>query len=187
MKKLMLTAVLTSVFAVTGAHADTTPVMFSSIKHFNAPAKNEVKGVRVSALHGQVDKVTGLDVSILGMSQTKDTVGVNIGLFFGGNRVTNSMTGASFGLFNIHDGDDLGANLSLVNITNNVRGANVSFVNYSEGNTMVDVGAASISDASTVQVGIFNMTKKIEGVQIGLINCAENGFFPCFPIVNFAK
>ncbi|MCE7631277.1 phaC PHA synthase, partial [Vibrio fluvialis] len=33
-----------------------------------------------------------------------------------------------------------------VNITNDVKGANVSFVNYSEGNTMVDVGAANFSD-----------------------------------------
>ena len=72
-------------------------------------------------------------------------------------------------------------------ITNDVKGANVSFVNYSEGDTMVDVGAANLSDTSTVQVGLFNKTKKIEGVQIGLLNCADNGFFPCFPFVNFAK
>ena len=70
---------------------------------------------------------------------------------------------------------------------NDVKGANVSFVNYSEGDTLVDVGAANLSEVSTVQVGIFNKTTKIEGVQIGLINCADNGFFPCFPIVNFAK
>ena len=28
---------------------------------------------------------------------------------------------------------------------------------------------------------------EIEGVQVGLINCADNGFFKCFPIINFAK
>ncbi|MCQ6498155.1 phaC PHA synthase, partial [Vibrio parahaemolyticus] len=26
-----------------------------------------------------------------------------------------------------------------------------------------------------------------DGVQIGLLNCADNGFFKCFPINNFAK
>lgn len=186
MKKLILATILAGAFAVTGAQAETTPIMFSSVNHFNAPAKNEVKGVRVSALHGQVDKVTGLDLSLVGMSETSDTVGVNIGLL-GANRVKSSMTGASFGFFNWHEGDDVGANLGWVNVTNNVKGANVSLVNYSEGKTMVDVGAASISDNSTVQVGLFNMTKKIDGVQIGLINCAENGFLPCFPIINFAK
>ncbi|MDF5517790.1 phaC PHA synthase, partial [Vibrio parahaemolyticus] len=23
--------------------------------------------------------------------------------------------------------------------------------------------------------------------QIGLLNCADNGFFKCFPLINFAK
>ncbi|NCO45487.1 MAG: phaC PHA synthase, partial [Vibrio sp.] len=78
-------------------------------------------------------------------------------------------------------------NVGVVNLTNNVQGANVSLVNYSEGNTMVDVGAANFSDTSKVQVGLFNKTTKIEGVQVGLINCADNGFFKCFPIINFAK
>ncbi|MDW1987890.1 phaC PHA synthase, partial [Vibrio sp. 811] len=28
---------------------------------------------------------------------------------------------------------------------------------------------------------------QIDGVQIGLLNCADNGFFKCFPIINFAE
>ncbi|NMR95175.1 phaC PHA synthase, partial [Vibrio parahaemolyticus] len=28
---------------------------------------------------------------------------------------------------------------------------------------------------------------QIDGVQIGLLNCADNGFFKCFPLINFAK
>nr|PMK44696.1 hypothetical protein BCU00_09335 [Vibrio breoganii] len=60
-------------------------------------------------------------------------------------------------------------------------------MNYSDGQTMADVGLVSLSNKSNIQVGIFNKTKNIDGVQIGLINCADNGFFKCFPIVNFAK
>ena len=33
--------------------------------------------------------------------------------------------------------------------------------------------------------GFVNATKKLEGLQVGLINYAENGVFPVLPIVNF--
>ncbi|MDE1264096.1 VC2662 family protein [Vibrio aestuarianus] len=178
---LAVTAALSSSVAMAG-----TPVMFSSINNFNAPDENAVSGLRVAALYGKVDEVKGVDLAIIGLSETNSTTGVNLGLF-GASKVNQDMTGASLGLFNWNAGTASGANIGAVNVTNDVRGANVSFVNYSEGNTMVDVGAANFSEISTVQVGVFNKTSKIEGVQIGLINCADNGFFKCFPIINFAK
>ncbi|MBD1564617.1 phaC PHA synthase [Vibrio sp. SA48] len=178
---LAVTAALSSSVAMAG-----TPVMFSSINNFNAPDENAVSGLRVAALYGKVDEVKGVDLAIIGLSETNSTTGVNLG-FFGASKVNQDMTGASLGLFNWNTGTASGANIGAVNVTNDVRGANVSFVNYSEGNTMVDVGAANFSEISTVQVGVFNKTTKIEGVQIGLINCADNGFFKCFPIINFAK
>ncbi|TEW56198.1 phaC PHA synthase [Psychromonas sp. RZ22] len=185
-KQLAAIAIATSLLSVSVQAADKTPIMFSSVNGFNAPNASEVTGVRLAALHGKVDKVTGLDIALLGMSETNTTVGVNYGIF-GGHKVNKSMTGASLGIFNWSPGETLGANLGIVNVTGNVKGANVSAVNYSEGNTMVDVAFVSISKQSTVQVGIFNKTAKIDGVQVGLINCADNGFFKCFPIVNFAK
>lgn len=162
-----------------------TPVMFSSVNNFNAPDAHEVAGVRVSALYGKVDQVKGLDLAVVGMSETNTTKGVNLGIF-GAHKINQQMTGASLGLLNWNKGTTVGANVGAVNITHNVRGANISLVNYSQGNTAVDLGAANFSQASTVQVGVFNKTSKLEGVQIGLINCAENGFLPCFPIFNFA-
>ncbi len=185
MKKLLVTAAMMSAMAAGGAHAESTPIMFSTLGGFNAPTANEVGGLRVSLLYGQVDKVTGLDLSILGMSETQELKGVNWS-WLGANRVKSKMTGASLGFFNWHQGDDLGANLAFVNITNNVKGLNWSAVNYASGETMVDLGLVSISEASLVQVGIFNMTSTINAVQVGLINCASNGFLPCFPIVNFS-
>ncbi|MGL4192481.1 MAG: VC2662 family protein [Vibrio sp.] len=164
-----------------------TPVMFSSINNFNTPDANQVAGLRVSALHGKVAEVKGVDFSILGLSETNKTTGVNFGFLFGASKVNQEMTGASLGLLNWNTGHTYGANLGLVNLTNDVHGANLSFVNYSQGNTLVDLGAANFSSTSTVQFGLFNKTDKIEGVQIGLINCADNGFFKCFPIINFAK
>lgn len=185
MKKIVSALAVTAALASTSALAS-TPVMFSSINNFNAPDDNTVAGVRVAALYGNVDQVKGLDLAVIGMSETQTTTGVNLGIF-GAHKINQEMTGASLGLFNWNTCKTVGANLGAVNITNDVKGANVSFVNYSEGNTMVDVGAANFSDTSTVQVGIFNKTSKIEGVQVGLINCADNGFFKCFPIINFAK
>ncbi|NGZ12469.1 phaC PHA synthase [Vibrio aestuarianus] len=178
---LAVTAALSSSVVMAG-----TPVMFSSINNFNAPDESAVSGLRVAALYGKVDEVKGVDLAIIGLSETNSTTGVNLGLL-GASKVNQDMTGASLGFFNWNTGTTSGANIGAVNVTNDVRGANLSFVNYSEGNTMVDVGAANFSEISTVQVGVFNKTTKIEGVQIGLINCADNGFFKCFPIINFAK
>ncbi|PTQ08904.1 phaC PHA synthase [Vibrio splendidus] len=185
MKKLLSVLAVSAAVIAPAAFAS-SPVMFSTINGFNAPDSDAVGGVRLALLHGQVNDVKGVDLAVVGMSETQTTTGVNLGIF-GAHKVNQEMTGASLGIFNWNPGKTTGLNLGAVNITNDVKGANVSFVNYSEGNTMVDVGAANLSEVSTVQVGIFNKTTKIEGVQIGLINCADNGFFPCFPIVNFAK
>lgn len=186
MNKSLVTIAVSTLFASAMATA-ATPVMFSSIDNFNAPDNNNVSGVRLSALHGKVDTLKGVDFSVIGMSETNNTTGVNFGLFFGASKVNQQMTGASLGLLNWNEGLTTGVNIGAVNLTNDVRGANVSFVNYSEGDTMVDVGAVNMSNESTVQVGVFNKTAKIEGVQVGIINCADNGFLPCFPIINFAK
>ncbi|UTT85765.1 phaC PHA synthase [Vibrio pelagius] len=185
MKKLLSVLAVSAAVIAPAAFAS-SPVMFSTINGFNAPDSDAVGGVRVALLHGKVNDLKGVDLAVIGMSETQTTTGVNLG-FFGASKVNQEMTGASLGFFNWNEGQTTGVNFGAVNITNNVKGANVSFVNYSKGDTMVDVGAANLSEVSTVQVGIFNKTNKIEGVQVGLINCADNGFFPCFPIVNFAK
>ncbi|MFA0061494.1 VC2662 family protein [Vibrio cyclitrophicus] len=185
MKKLLSVLAVSAAVMAPAAFAS-SPVMFSTINGYNAPDSDSVGGVRLALLHGQVNDLKGVDLAVVGMSETQTTTGVNLG-FFGAHKVNQEMTGASLGIFNWNQGKTTGLNLGAVNITNDVKGANVSFVNYSEGDTLVDVGAANLSEVSTVQVGIFNKTKKIEGVQVGLLNCADNGFFPCFPIINFAK
>lgn len=189
MKKLLSVVAVTVALASVSVsvQAEQTPVMFSSLNGFNAPAADSVSGARLSVLHGKVSEVKGVDFSVLGMSETDTTVGVNFGLFFGAAKVNKSMTGVSAGIFNWIPGKTVGANLGAVNITGDVKGANLGVVNYSEGDTVFDWAVVSISKSSTVQLGIFNMTENIKGVQIGLLNCADNGFFKCFPIVNFAK
>jgi len=184
-KKLALIAITASLLSMT-TQAEETPVMFSSVNGYNAPDADGVRGARLAVLHGKVDQVKGVDFSLLGMSETDTTIGANLG-WFNAAKVNKKMTGASLSFFNWMPGETIGANLGAVNYTNNVTGANLGFVNYSEGNTIVDLAAVSISKKSTVQVGFFNKTEEIEGVQVGIINCADNGFFKCFPIINFPK
>jgi len=182
MKKLLIAS---AILASTTAFAQEAPVMFSTLD-FNAPNAESVKGARLSILHGKIDTLTGLDLALVGMSETNTTKGVNLG-FWGAAKVNQSMTGASLGLFNWMPGQTTGVNLGTVNVTGDVNGANLGFVNYSEGNTVFDWAAVSVSKSSTVQLGFVNVTEQINGVQIGIINCADNGFFKCFPIINFAK
>lgn len=188
MRRNLFTLIASSVLLSPVAMANnSTPVMFSTLNQINAPSKESVGGIRLSVLHGQVSEVKGVDFSLLGMSETDRTVGVNFGLLFGASKVNQEMKGLSLGWFNWNDGQTTGLNLGTVNVTHDVKGVNWSAVNYSTGHTMADVGLASISDKSNFQLGFFNMTNQIEGIQIGLLNCADNGFLKCFPLINFPK
>ena len=187
-KTLAASSILISALSFsTASFAEATPVQFSTINNFNAPASQAVTGVRFPALYGKTSTVKGVDLHLLAISEVDDFTGVQWPLLFvGANHINNSMTGASFGLWNWNKGQTTGANIGTVNITHNVKGANIGAVNYSTGYTGFDWSIANISKSSGAQVGIFNMTDKIDVVQIGLLNCAKNGFLPCFPFVNFA-
>ncbi len=87
---------------------------------------------KLGLLHGQVNDLKGLDLAVVGMSETQTTTGVNLGIF--GASVNQEMTGASLGFFNWNTGKTTGLNLGAVNITNDVK-VNVSFRTTSEGNT----------------------------------------------------
>lgn len=187
MKKIWTVLAVASAMSSPVALAQSTPAMFSSLNGFNAPDANAVGGIRLAVLHGKVSEVKGVDLPLLGMSETDTTTGVNFGLFLGGSKVNQQMTGVSLGLFNWNTGNTTGVNAGAVNFTNDVRGLNFGTVNYSVGHTVADVAFASVSESSNFQLGFFNMTNKIDGVQIGLLNCADNGFLKCFPIINFAK
>ncbi|UJF18875.1 phaC PHA synthase [Vibrio sp. SS-MA-C1-2] len=179
MNKLKHTLAATLLLASPLAVAETAPAMFSTI-NYNTPDAQEVEGVRLAVLRGTVSDLKGIDVSILGMSETDNTVGLNFGLLFGSSKINNSMTGVSLGTFNWNTGQTNGVNLGLFNMTNNVTGINIAAMNYSKGHTLVDFGFGNVSENSAVQLGFFNVTKEIDGVQLGLFNCADNGFVKCF-------
>ncbi|NND54549.1 MAG: phaC PHA synthase [Gammaproteobacteria bacterium] len=168
----------------TASAEDPAPLQFSMLE-LNAPDKRNVKGVRLSVLYGESGNMSGLDLA-LGLSELDNMTGLSLPLFVGGNRVNGQFKGLAMGLVNIHEGSDTGINLGGLNLTNNVNGISVGIANISTGDTLADISAVNISEESTFQVGFFNKTDTIVGVQIGFLNCANNGFFPCFPIINFA-
>jgi hypothetical protein len=187
MKKLISLFVAVAMLASFAVSAqETTPVQFSFFD-FNAPKTKDVSGVRFPAIYGkQGGNVQGIDFQLLAWSEMESLKGVSFPLIIaGGNKITGDMTGVSVGVLSWHLGNDLGVNASAINMTNNVKGLNLGVVNFSTGFTMADVSAVNISKKSNFQLGFFNMTDEIAGVQIGLFNCAKDGFLPCFPFVLF--
>jgi len=161
-----------------------TPVQLSTLGGINLPDGN-VTGVRFPLLYGKTDTVKGVDLHLLAVGETNNFTGVQFPLLIaGGNIVNNEFKGAGFGLFNLHKGQSTGALLGLVNMSANVKGLQWGAVNYSTGRSTVDLGLVNISQGAAFQLGFFNMTNDLTGVQLGLINMAKTGFLPIFPFFN---
>ncbi|WP_200883198.1 hypothetical protein [Candidatus Francisella endociliophora] len=177
---------------------DSVPLQLSVFKNF--PRNPDVTGLRLNLFYGKSADVTGLNFSILGLSDVDNFTGLEYDMFFGANRVREQFKGVSFSILNWHQGDDVGANFGGVNIVNNIFGANFglvnlttdttglnwSAVNISTKNSSADIGLVNIAGSTTLfQFGFINVTGHIGGLQIGLLNFAKNGFLPVFPIINF--
>ncbi len=189
MKNAFLSLCIAGVVAMLsgGSAVAATPVQLS-VFDFNAPQDNEVNGVRFPVIYGKDGgDVKGIDFGIFAYSEMNSLQGVAWSIFPTANRIRNEMSGISFGLLNWHEGQDTGVNFGFVNFTNNVKGLNGSFLNYSEGYSAADVGAVSVSQKSNFQLSFVNVTQQLDGLQIGFINCAKNGFLPCFVLFNFGS
>ena len=179
-------ATIIAMLSLSAANAqEAAPVQFTFFD-FNAPEASQVSGVRFPAIYGKGGgDVVGLDFGLLAFSEMKSLKGVAFSVFPTANHITGEMTGIAASLVNWHEGQDTGVNVGAVNVTNNVKGLNWGAVNFSKGYTVADVGAVSISQKSNFQLSFVNITQEIDGIQIGLLNCAKNGFLPCFIFFNF--
>ena len=183
MKRIIL--VLCALLIPTLAQAE-TGFQFAA-PNLNAPDDESVNGMRLSVIWGKNDRMSGLDLGLLSISETRERSG--FALIMGVSRVTGSTTsGANFSLINYHSGKDSGVNAGFINLLNDASGAfNVGFVTIAQKGTLADLGGLNMSESSTAQIGFINITKEIKSFQFGFINMAENGFFPIFPFVNFPK
>lgn len=162
------------------------PFQFA-VPNFRAPRDPAVSGIRLSIIHGENQRQSGLDLGVLSMSKTGNLSGLAI--IAGLSRVTGDMSGGvALSAVNWHSGRDSGVNGAFVNHLNNSDGAfNVGFVTIATGNTAVDLGGFNMSRSSRAQIGFLNVTDRITGFQFGFLNLAKNGFLPIFPVINFPK
>jgi len=196
--RLVLTVALASLSATamaattdtTAKSSDTQPVQLS-IPNKNLPEGN-VNGGRLALFYGKTDKVTGVNLTLFGLSDVNEFKGAEFGIF-GVNRNRVDMQGAQFGLVNWNDNTALGASFGLVNYTGGkYTGAQFGLVNFNKGPMEgAQFGFVNYAnDLTGLQFGFVNATNRIdEGVQIGLINYDKSGTFvgkdvPVFPIIN---
>ena len=149
------------------------------------PESDEVGGMRLAIFHGQNQSIWGVDFGVLSMNETARMSGA--AFICGVHRLHGDMEGgASFSVVNLHDGEDRGFNGAFVNLLAEPSSAlNLAYVNIARGTTLVDVGGVNISERATAQLGILNVTGQLRGLQLGILNMAENGFLPVFPFFNF--
>lgn len=161
------------------------PFQFAA-PNLRAPDDPYVNGIRFSVIEGRNESIRGVDLGLISLSETSSLTGFSAVLGIG--RLSGSLRGCASGVVNLHQGRDRGLNAAFINRVHTMEsGANVGFVNLADDFSMVDLGGLNVSDRSTVQLGFLNITTRIEGVQIGFLNLAENGFLPVFPFFNFPK
>ena len=79
-------------------------------------------------------------------------------------------------------------NLAFVNSVKRMKsGINLGFINVTDEYSSLDISGMAISKQSNVQIGFINVTTRIDGIQIGFLNFAENGLFPMLPIFNMPR
>lgn len=150
------------------------------------------------------NEMTGIAMGVFNWHQGYDT-----GLNFGLANITNKVDGINFSLINVGN-VTRGMTLGLVNVTEEAKGLNFSLVNYASTYSMIDLGLVNVSarnnfqlslinvadhssfqvslvnvtEKSNFQLSLVNVTRELKGLQLGLFNCAENTFLPCFPLFN---
>lgn len=131
-----------------------------------------VNGLRLSAIVGANQDVTGLDLAgIVGLTQ--------------GNQ-----TGLQFALYGEVGGDLTGWQIGglAAEVDGRARGLQTAALYNSAGEgTGVQI-AAVLNRAERMrglQISLVNWTDELDGVQIGLININRKGWIPFFPLLNF--
>ncbi len=185
-RSTVLAAAVVSIVGIAATASAETAGQFAA-PGVRAPSDPHVNGFRFSLLYGNNERMEGLDVGLLSVSETTTMSGV--GLVMGLGKVNGDMDGgAAFSLINLHKGRDTGLNAAFINKLADPDGAvTVGFVNIADGKTLVDVGGVNVSGSSRAQLGFINITDRIDGFQLGFINVARNGFLPVFPFFNFAS
>jgi len=186
MKKLILFLSLMVSMTMT-SFAETTNFQLGLTPTLNISEGEEVNGLRVPVFFGTTEKVTGVDFNIFA-SDVDEFTGLQGGIFLGAgifNKVNTKFKGVGLGLINLHDGNGDGFLLGAGNLTNDFKGLKLGIFNYSNSNSNYEFGLVNYSKEVFFQFGLLNIAGKINGIQIGLLNFANNGVLPVMPFLNF--
>ena len=179
-----LTSLSILLLVATSASAETS-FQFSAAGS-QSPADPNVNGFRIVLFHGKNESVRGFDLGIASLSESRTSSGAS--MIWGLGRVTGRSSGLACSFVNIHTGEDFGVNAAFINSVRTVKsGVNIGFVNVTDGFSNIDISGMGISKQSKVQLGFVNITSKLDGIQVGFLNFAENGIFPVMPLFNIPK
>ena len=186
MKKRFQAVILTGLAILIAAPvaADTSSqFVFAGIR---TPNDDNVTNFRFSLLFASANNVSGFDLGFVSIAESNNFNG--FGPLFAIANVQGDAQGCLCSFANFVGGNSKGVAAGFINIVQkNSEGTNLGFLNVTSGSSNVDISAVAISKESKIQVGLVNVTEKIESVQIGFLNFAKNGFFPVFPFINFPK
>ena len=156
---------------IKSSNYNTSSIGISFIYPMQYPSQEKnVKGLRISLLGAYNENVEGLDMTFIGISGTKKSKGGQI--IGGGLNFTNEMDGMQ--------AVGIGINYSSTFSTYQIAGIGI---NYAENTTiqigmslnaasksLTQIGIVNYSETTNFQVGFLNITKYLDGIQIGFLN-----------------
>lgn len=134
------------------------------------------------ATPANTQEIKGLDFGI--GSKSAAVTGVQLDFLFA--QTEYELRGVSMAWIINLANDVYGAQAGLLTKAENLTGAQLGFVNMANhGATGVQFGLFNQAEyIHGAQIGFVNYAKTIEGLQVGILNIAENGWFPAMVFVN---
>ena len=129
--------------------------------------KHDVTGLDFG-IGSKTDSVTGLQLDLIWAETNYQLKGVSSAWLV---NMANQVKGFQTAAF-VKATDVVGVQLGAVNMTQSINGAQIAFYNQAE-------------QLHGLQLGFINYAREInQGLQIGLLNIAENGYLPVMVFVN---
>lgn len=171
-----------------------TPLAIAIYDPITMPQSSVVKGIRFNILYGKHEYVSGLDIGLV-----SHTVYKNTGVLIAGIQIGHKSSGFRASLFNFVD-EASGFQLGLMNMNKfaNCPSFGILYNEASIKSSGPQLGLWNTTGESVgIQLGLINYATEVNGMQFGLINVADsmpagiqlgmlnfsnNGFFPVFKL-----
>ncbi len=171
-----------------------TPLAISIFDPITIPQASAVKGLRISLLYGKHDYLSGIDLGLV-----SHTVYKNTGILVAGIQIGHKSSGFRASLFNFVD-EASGFQLGVINMNKfaNCPSFGLLYNDAAIKSSGPQLGLWNTTGESVgIQLGLINYASEVNGMQFGLINVADtmpagiqfgllnfsnSGFFPVFKL-----